>query len=254
MKGVTAGLLIGLIVLGSVVVYQRALVTTPSSTTTVTTTSTETSTITTFRNSTTLINATATTTVLPQCGAFQTLGVVNPSGNASTFATPAFIMNLDSIACVRVTYTLEGNLTADYVPYGSNFSGSLIIGRYVATYYPDGKISGIGPLASHNFLISSIPDSVNISQIPVGSSFSFIYLIRPLSNATGFYDYGIPEACTGFPAYPLAVGYAASQVNASDFFGYVGWSCPYLPWSITSVEFANMEYKVVDLAFQPPNG
>lgn len=249
MKSLTAGLLAGLILLGSVAAYQQALIATTPRTTTVTTTSTET-TITTFHNSI-LVNATATTTVLPQCGPFQTLGVVSPSGNGSTIATPAFIMNLDSIGCVRVTYTLESNLTVDYLPYGSNFSGTPRIGKYVAIYGPDGKINGLGALASHNFLISSIPSSVNISQIAVGSSFSFVYLIKPLSNATGFYDYGIPQACTGFPAYPLAVGYAASQVNASDFFGYVGWSCPYLPWSITSVEFANMEYNVVDLAFQP---
>ena len=88
----------------------------------------------------------------------------------------------------------------------------------------------------------------------VGSSFSFIYLISPLSNATGFYDYGIPyETCDSAPccegpnSAPLAVGYDASQVNASDFFGYVGWSCPSYPIALTSVEVANMGYKVVGL-------
>jgi hypothetical protein len=256
MKGLTAGLLVGLILLGSVAAYQQALITTPvKRPAPVTTTSTTTETVTTSASPTTTIYATTTATVLAQCGAFEPV-VINKTEDqglgAHEVASPAFVMNLDSIGCVRVTYTLESDVTADYLPPGGNFSAGLAIGRYGATYYPDGQISGTYALQSHSFVISSIPSSVNISDIAVGSSFSFIYLISPLSNATGFYDYAIPYmGCEGPNNLPLAVGYDASQVNGSDFFGYVGFGCPSTPYTITSVEVANMQQKVVVLTMQP---
>jgi hypothetical protein len=254
MKTVTAGLLVGLIALASVAAYQEALIiTSVGNPVPVTITSTTTKTVTTSTSPTTTIYAITTATVEALCGAFEPV-VVNRTGIQGV-AKPVFIMSLGSIGCVRVTETIEGSV-AGYLPPGGMSSGGLpSIGKIVAVYYPNGQLSGTGGLQSHNFLISSIPSSVNVSEMAVGSSFSFIYIISPLPNATGFYDYGIPyETCDSAPCCveghntaPLAVGYDASQVNASDFFGIVFWGCFSHPIALTSVEVANMGYKVVGL-------
>ena len=44
---------------------------------------------------------------------------------------------------------------------------------------------------------------------------TIVYVITALSNSTGFYDETAPW--TGCIGMPMAVGYSASQVNASDF-------------------------------------
>jgi hypothetical protein len=45
--------------------------------------------------------------------------------------------------------------------------------------------------------------------------FTVIYIVTALSNSTGFYNYG--AVGIGREDEPMAVGYSASQVNASDF-------------------------------------
>ena len=51
-----------------------------------------------------------------------------------------------------------------------------------------------------------------------------IDVVTALSNATGFYDYG--SQGTGCENWPMAVGYSASQVNASDFVLSATPGCP----------------------------
>src|SRR5438477_187020 len=212
MRTVTAGLLVGLIALASVAAYQQALmITSVGNPAPLTMTSTKTETVTTSASPTTTIYVITTATVEALCGAFEPV-VVNKTG-VQGFAKPVFIMSLGSIGCVRVTETIRGSV-AGYLPPGGMSSGGLpSIGKIVAVYYPNGQLSGEGGLQSHNFVISSIPRSVNVSEMAVGSSFSFIYLIIPLPNATGFYDYGIPyetcdaaPCCEGNNSAPLAVG------------------------------------------------
>lgn len=45
---------------------------------------------------------------------------------------------------------------------------------------------------------------------------TIVYIITALGNSTGFYSESAPW--TGCFGMPMAVGYSASQVNASDFF------------------------------------
>lgn len=66
---------------------------------------------------------------------------------------------------------------------------------------------------SHSFQNSAIPDYITLP----GSMqfFTVVYVVKALNNATGFYNYG--EVGIGCGGNPMAVGYSASQVNASDF-------------------------------------
>lgn len=83
------------------------------------------------------------------------------------------------------------------------------------------------PNDSHSFQNSVIPNNVTLSGS--FSYFTVVYIVKALSNATGFYDYSAPwRGGCGF-GVPLAVGYSASQVNASDFTQPPASSCPYLP-------------------------
>ena len=71
------------------------------------------------------------------------------------------------------------------------------------------------PVESHSFQSSVIPSNVTLSG--TFSFFTVVYVVKALSNATGFYDFSAPG--TGFCGFgiPMAVGYSASQVNASAF-------------------------------------
>src|SRR2546427_10570016 len=109
MKSVTAGLLVGLILLASVAAYQQALIITSArNPAPVTMTSTKTETVTTSASPTTTIYAITTATVEALCGAFEPV-VVNNTG-VQGIAKPVFIMSLDSIGCVRVTETIRGSV------------------------------------------------------------------------------------------------------------------------------------------------
>lgn len=140
---------------------------------------------------------------------------------------------------VCVTYTTEWNSTS-FQTYKSSFfdNGTLTIPVQILndvpiqSNYSDQTPSGSGSnstsaassttvtyttgTAYHakaytgSFDTAVLPSS--ITPTPTVSSFTILYTITPLSNSTGFYSEFDPA-----PGLLLAVGYTASQVQASDF-------------------------------------
>lgn len=80
----------------------------------------------------------------------------------------------------------------------------------------------------HSFLINVLPSQIHPSG---GMNYlTIVYSVTALSNSTGFYDVTAPW--TGCLGMPMAVGYSASQLNASDFTRPPPFSCfvqPFLP-------------------------
>ena len=74
---------------------------------------------------------------------------------------------------------------------------------------------------------SVTPTSLTLSGN--GTFFTVIYIVTALGNSTGFYNYGgIGPGCED---EALAVGFSASQVNASDFsLPTIGPECPASPF------------------------
>jgi hypothetical protein len=84
------------------------------------------------------------------------------------------------------------------------------------TQIPNGIDCGYD--VSHSFAISSLPASANLN---VSGYVSVLYTIKSLGNSTGFYISPIPNPINWWVDTPLAVGYQASQVNSSDFGGFI---------------------------------
>jgi hypothetical protein len=79
----------------------------------------------------------------------------------------------------------------------------------------------------NSFKVSVAPSSI----IPSGSTNQvvIVYEVTAYSNSTGFYDEFTPwGSCRGLP---MAVGYSASQVNASDFTPPPAIPCPIQPFN-----------------------
>ena len=99
--------------------------------------------------------------------------------------------------------------------------------------------------------VDSYPANYRIGDDPVnypaGTNFTETIFIKALPNATGFYDYSIPGPNCSH--YPLAVGYAENQVNASDFskVNPLGQTCERSLYEITSVQISGMSYKELHL-------
>jgi hypothetical protein len=120
------------------------------------------------------------------------------------------------------------------------------IGKYIYTSY--GNSFGMSSRdTTYLFETTSFPDVIDLSKYPVGSQFDITYVIKPLPNATGFYDYAIEEIPCD--AYPLAVGVGADQVNSSDFSkGMItmhNHSCFNAPYLISSVQISGMDFKQI---------
>ncbi|MGD0477048.1 MAG: hypothetical protein ABSB29_02645 [Nitrososphaerales archaeon] len=189
-------------------------------------TRTTTATLTTTTGTTYFSTRTTTPTFPVQC-----------SGLQSARVRDVLFMNLTSTACMVVTYrglhvgieqlgvsilrwSCYSNSTGSGCPSPKNYTGS--------------------------FMTASAPSSVNLTEIPAGSTFSVMYLVRPLGNATGFYDLYFPTTICGNGVFPFAVGYSPSQINASDFLGIVPGVPPHCfvpPLYVVSVSVANMGYE-----------
>jgi len=103
---------------------------------------------------------------------------------------------------------------------------------------PNGTNCAYG--VSHSFAISSLPASANLN---VSSYVTVLYAINSLDNSTGFYISPIPNPINWLVDTPLAVGYRVSQVNSSDFGGFIpagpngfpGYSTPLLNNNSSSI-------------------
>jgi len=142
--------------------------------------------------------------------------------NVNSTGVPVLLMRPNSTAylCVTFSTSWEGNASLySGVPYGGEFPfnpSALSIARWNSTgptYY-----SGTFPGCSRGECYQSFITSASPQSIPVNSATQYIdvlYTITALSNSTGFYDESAPYGYCG--TMLLAVGYTASQVNASDF-------------------------------------
>lgn len=95
-------------------------------------------------------------------------------------------------------------------------------------------------------LNSTMPFINNPSTIYVG----VVYSVTALSNATGFYTDSAPRlGCGGLP---MAVGYSASQLNATDFVGFfTAYNCISAPFVPVEVGVIGIQITGVDFAPQP---
>lgn len=192
-------------------------------------TRTTTATLTTTIGTTYFSTRTTTPTFPVECSGLQPV--------EGTLHLAVLFMNLTSTACMVVAFvglhvgieqlglsilrwSCYSNSTGSGCPSPKNYTGS--------------------------FMTASAPSSVNLTEIPAGSTFSVMYLLRPLGNATGFYDLYFPTTICGNGIFPFAVGYSPSQINASDFSGIVPIAPPHCfvpPFYVVSVSVANMGYE-----------
>jgi len=193
------------------------------------------------------------TSPVGQCGALESVPVGGPvQYNATKTTFPVLVMpSLNSTVCLRLTYVeASPGLNSDYK--NAIFDDQAPGIWKESVLYVNGFFCCVQHLKDYadSFSISTFPLSENLTQIPANSTFTIDYFVTPHANATGFYDGFLPMLSPVCLAYPLAVGYQADEVNASDFGGSeaapVG--CPSSPILVTSLQIsAGMGY--VDVAF-----
>jgi hypothetical protein len=181
------------------------------------------------------------------CGQFYTA----PGNRHNSNTVPVLLMKSNSTACARLTFTIVSNYKDCN---GHNCQHIIALGSTLHVgnlYYEkhDNMFSvSAGKDYTSSFNITTIPNEIDLANYAVGSNYTVTYVIKPLPNATGFYDQSIPKlACE---RYLLAVGYAVNQVNASDF-SYIDTSNPPCVSSVntlTRVEISGMDYKEVTLS------
>ncbi|MGH2612038.1 MAG: hypothetical protein ACRDFB_03190 [Rhabdochlamydiaceae bacterium] len=165
-------------------------------------------------------------------------------------AVPVLLMNSNSTACVRLSFTIVSNYNDCNGPTCPEmFRPDSILHISNVYYITNGNSYSITPARDYtsSFKITVTPETIDLANYPIGSTFAVTYIIRPLSNATGFYDQSIPKIVC--ESYPLAVGYTANQVNSSDF-SYINSANPPCPaglYSLTGVEIAGMNYTEMKL-------
>ena len=248
------------LIFASIAGYDR-LGGTPISTATdfVTTTSSGLSTLTTtfIEPSTSLVTVTTTstqteTTFSVQCGDFKDVPVgAEVVENMTTITIPVLLIpNLNSTVCVRLTYAVVAPISYSGFHKNGLVDNRIVVWTQNFTRSANGGMSE-QPLKNYagSFSISTVPQSQNLTGVPLNSTFTVDYFVTPHENATGFYDESFPRLADCL-AYPLAVGHPASKVNASDFSGAegMGRTCPFSPFRLKSVQIsAGMSY--IDVAF-----
>lgn len=164
---------------------------------------------------------------------------------------PVLLMDSNSTACARLTFTIDRN--PDTTLSRINITSDLLIGNYNVSRHVNLLSVAPGKDYTHSFQITVVPKTVDLANFPIGSNFTVIYIIKPLPNATGFYDYSIPRlACE---RYPLAVGHTADHVNYSDF-SYINQQIPPCgsgSYRLTAVEISGMSYKYIVLPLESSN-
>lgn len=179
-------------------------------------------------------------------------GTTIPSPNYRDAIYPVLLMQPNSTSCVKLTYTIINHYyerEQNSVTWPRVESFPLRIDDWHYYNYGDGFGTTSGKDYTSSFKIMTIPGTVDLANYPVGSNFTVTYIIKPLANATGFYDESIPmPVCT---RYPLAVGYTAEQVNSSDFsdgmITMMSHSCINGQEELKAVEISGMNYTEMKL-------
>ena len=181
------------------------------------------------------------------CGQFYTV----PEDNHFLEVYPVLVLQQNSTGCAKITYTInymynDTNRGGSVWSQMLNFTDLTHINKY--NYTTSGASYGVTPIdTTHMFKIKSVPEIVDLAKYPVGSQFAVTLVIKPLPNATGFYDDAIKQPPCD--SYPLAVGYGLDQVNSSDFskgmFLMHNHSCFNGPYGISSVQVSGMDFKLI---------
>ncbi len=157
-----------------------------------------------------------------------------------TATIPVLLMQPNSTATVCVTY----QILLDWATYPNKDVYTKGIAHFALTIGRNGKHA-----PPDLFRVTAIPNMLNVTDATNHSNFTILYKIYATPNSKGFYDYSVPA----FPceSYPLAVGYAATQVHASDFpFVPIGIPCPALLFEVDSVRISDMDY--TKIVWHPP--
>lgn len=134
------------------------------------------------------------------------LFIENQSG---TFGA-VFVMDKGYKATLCLTYTYSAS---------SVENGPAKSGPYAGEVFKANQANGLLPTS----LVTSKSNPENYT-VPVHNE-TVIYTIATSDNASGFYYLGFSLQCR---PTALAVGYTSSQINYSDFRGYLGFvSCPF---------------------------
>ncbi|MDE1765848.1 MAG: hypothetical protein KGI27_06185 [Thaumarchaeota archaeon] len=173
-----------------------------------------------------------------------------PDDQPSLRVTPVLLMKSNSTACARLTFTVVSNFKDCNGMHCSSlvrFNSTLNIGNVRQEKNNYGTSVTPAKDYTHSFKIKVVPETVDLANQPLGSKFTVTYIIRALSNATGFYDSSVLKGICN--SYPLAVGYSADEVNASDFtyINSVALPCPAGLYQLSGVEISGMSYAEVKL-------
>ncbi len=157
---------------------------------------------------------------------------------------PVLLMQTNSTATVCVTYQTLSDWASypnkDIYPKGiAQFA--LGIGRNECKHYDESYYGcSYRPTPPDLFRITAIPNVLNITSATNGTNFTIMYKIYAAPNSKGFYDSSVPT--DGCESYPLAVGYVATQVKASDFSPLIGIPCFATLYVVDSVRISGMDY------------
>ena len=183
---------------------------------------------------TTTITATTTETQVLSCSGDQQVWSSTNSNDANS--VPILLMRPDATSFICVTYQSfwAGNSSQYSQQFFANgtYDFALLIGKEHCTALNGG--TECNTILSHSFIIGAFPSSIRPTA---GTDYvTVVYAVTALSNSTGFYDNSAPyEYCQSMP---MAVGYSASQVNASDFAPPTVTPCPFLPFTPFSVSIS----------------
>lgn len=140
--------------------------------------------------------------------------------NETSSSVPTLVMRPRQTGFVCVIYRSE--------PSGGTYLGAVQFERFLGTFAvfsSSCKIDSQGGISCHNtesqsFRVSGYVSNSTTPFVDNSTAFYYgaVYSVTALGNATGFYTASAPRpGCGGFP---LAVGYSASQLNATDFLGF----------------------------------
>jgi hypothetical protein len=168
------------------------------------------------------------------------------SNGSSSSLVPVLLMQPNATGYICVTYqSVNGSSSNNANPLGGwGISKADCSAPGACVYFPSYSFN-----INNTILNSALPFVGNATVNYV----SIIYSVRALGNSTGFYDQSAPLQHCG--SMPLAVGYSASQLNASDFPGYINpglLNCP--PIQYVPVEVGVIGMQMTNVEFPNPSG
>lgn len=168
-------------------------------------------------------------------------GIPVSSRDSRTNEIPVLLMQPNSTAKICVEYYFDSDWNSypnkEIYPYGILETCCFISNAKYSTE-PSSRVT-----------VMADPPLFNVTGVHSGTKISVVYTIRTGSNSTGFYDNSVPYgSCM---SYPMAIGYAASQVDKSHFSKWIAVipPCFYSIDGVDSVKIiSGMNYTMVDFS------